>query len=141
VGLLSGLDPEAAGPFAIQAAIAAEHARAASSDETNWMRIALLYSRLLKLRPTPVVALNHAVAVAMAYGSHRGLELLAALEATRALADYYLMWSAKAELLRRMDRFDEDATAYRRALELVTSTSQRRFLERRLAQVESGAPS
>jgi len=126
---------EAPGPYAIQAAIAAEHARAKRPDDTDWARIAQLYSMLLEVRPTPVIALNHAVAIAMARGLQHGLALIEELEASGELDDYYLMWSAKAELLRRIGNFKEAASAYRRALEVVTNNPDRRFLERQLAQV------
>lgn len=125
------------GAYAIQAGIAAEHARAAHPADTNWERIARLYLALLRARPNPVVELNHAVAVAMAAGPQQGLRLIGQIEASGRLADYHLMWAAKADLLRRLGKFSEAAGAYRRALELVRSGPERRFLERRLSQVES----
>lgn len=134
---LALVDEAPSGPYAIQAAIAAEHARAKRPDATNWPRIAQLYATLLEMRNTSIIALNHAAAVAMAYGPARGLELIADLEASGELEDYYLMWSAKADLLRRMGNFIEAASAYRRALAVVTNTPDRRFLERRLKEVES----
>jgi RNA polymerase sigma-70 factor, ECF subfamily len=127
----------APGPYAIQATIAAEHARAKRPDDTDWVRIAQLYAMLRELRPTSIIALNHAVAIAMARGMPEGLALIAKLEASGELNDYYLMWSAKAELLRRMGNFIDAASAYRRALEVVTSNPDRRFLARRLKEVES----
>jgi RNA polymerase sigma-70 factor (ECF subfamily) len=127
----------APGPYAIQAAIAAEHARARRSAATDWERIAGLYAKLLELRPTPIIELNHAVAIAMARGIPEGLALIEDLEASGELNDYYLMWSAKADLLRRMGNFTDAASSYRRALEVVTSNPDRRFLERRLKEVES----
>jgi RNA polymerase sigma-70 factor, ECF subfamily len=123
------------GPYAIQAAIAAEHARATTAEDTDRMRIAQLYAKLMELRPSSVVALNYAVAIAMAYRPEIGLGLIREIEATGELDDYYLMWSAKADLLRRMGRTDDAASAYRRAMQLATSAPDRRFLERRLAQV------
>lgn len=129
---------ESPGPYAIQAAIAAEHARAQRPDDTHWVRIAQLYAMLLEMRPTPVVALNHAVAIAMADGPREGLVLIEGIEASGELNDYYLMWSAKADLLRRMGNFNAAASAYRRALEVVSSNPDRRFLQRRLKEVESG---
>ncbi len=131
---MSGAAP---GPYAIQAGIAAEHARAKRPEDTNWTRIAQLYAVLLDQRPTPIIALNHAVAVAMARGPSEGLALIEDLEASGDLNDYYLMWSAKAELLRRAGNFTDAAVAYRRALEAVTSNPDRRFLTRRLKEVES----
>ncbi len=132
-----GIGEGAQGPYAIQAAIAAEHARAKRSDDTDWTRIAHLYTMLLRRRATPVIALNHAVAVAMARGLGDGLALIEELEASGDLNDYYLMWAAKADLLRRMGRFVDAASAYRRALAVVTSNPDRRFLSRRLKEVES----
>jgi RNA polymerase sigma-70 factor (ECF subfamily) len=125
------------GPYAIQAAIAAEHARAKCSDDTDWTRIAQLYRMLLDLQSTPIIALNHAVAIAMARGLPHGLALIEELETSGELNDYYLMWAAKADLLRRMGSFIDAAVAYRRALEVVVNNPDRRFLERRLAQMEA----
>ncbi len=93
---------------------------------------------LLEMNPTPIVALNHAVAIAMSRGLRRGVALIEELEASGELNDYYLMWSAKADLLRRMGNFIAAAAAYRRALAVVTSNPDRRFLQRRLKEVESG---
>jgi RNA polymerase sigma-70 factor (ECF subfamily) len=124
------------GAYALQAAIAAEHARASRSPDTDWARIASLYTQLARVRPTPVVALNHAVAVAMAEGPAAGLRRITELKDGGELSDYYLLWSAEADLLRRLDRRADAARAYRRALELVSTEPERRFLERRLAEVE-----
>ncbi|MFI5352756.1 MAG: RNA polymerase sigma factor [Candidatus Binatales bacterium] len=126
------------GPYAIQAAIIAEHARATHAPQTDWIRIARLYDELFRIRPTPIVELNRAVAIAMAEGPEAGLRLIEALEARGELTDYYLMWSAKADLLRRMHRFAEAESCYRRALELVGTEPERRFLERRIAEVKPG---
>jgi RNA polymerase sigma-70 factor (ECF subfamily) len=125
------------GPYALQAAIAAEHARAKRPDETDWERIAQQYTMLLEMRATPIIALNHAVAIAMARGLGEGLALIEGLEASGELNDYYLMWSAKADLLRRLQRYSDAAAAYRHALEVVSNNADRRFLERRLQEVES----
>jgi RNA polymerase sigma-70 factor (ECF subfamily) len=127
----------APGPYAIQAAIAAEHARANRFDDTDWSRIADLYSRLFEMGPTPVVELNRAVAIAMARGPQHGLEIVAQIEASGELDDYHLMWAVKADLLRRSGRFSEAANAYRRAIEVVSNNPHRRFLERRLREVAS----
>jgi RNA polymerase sigma-70 factor (ECF subfamily) len=123
------------GPYTLQAAIAAEHARAARPDDTNWRAIAALYAQLMELRSSPVVELNRAVAVAMADRPETGLAIIAAIKSRNELAEYYLLWSAEADLLRRLGRKDEAAAAYRRALSLVTSAPERRFLEKRLAEV------
>jgi RNA polymerase sigma-70 factor (ECF subfamily) len=122
------------GPYAIQAAIAAVHANAARPEDTDWAQIAALYGALHTLQPTPVVELNRAAAAAMAEGPERGLELMAPLE--RPLRGYHLFHSAKADLLRRQGRSGEAAASYRRALELVSNDVERRFLERRLAEIE-----
>ncbi len=127
--------------YAIQAAIAAEHARAERSAQTNWIRISQLYSALVRVRPSPVVALNRAVSIAMAEGPERGLAIIGQLEASGELDEYHLMWAAKADLLRRISMFVESGRAYRRALELVRSGPERRFIEKRLSEVESRARS
>ena len=124
-------------PYALQAAIAAEHAGAASAADTDWPAIARLYGELAQLHPSPVVELNRAVAVAMAEGPESGLELIGAIE---GLDDYHLLHSARADLLRRLGRVGEASASYTRALELTTSPAEREFLERRLAQnADAGA--
>jgi len=105
-------------PYALQAAIAAEHAGAASAADTDWPAIARLYGELAQLHPSPVVELNRAVAVAMAEGPESGLELIDAIE---GLDDYHLLHSARADLLRRLGRVGEASASYTRALELTTS--------------------
>ena len=122
-----------AGFYALQAAIAAEHARAPSPAATDWVRIAFLYDLLAGVAPGPVVELNRAVAVAFAEGEERGLELMAGLDAE--LGDYHLLYSARADLLRRLGRDEEAAEAYARALELTRQPTERAFLLRRLAEV------
>jgi RNA polymerase sigma-70 factor (ECF subfamily) len=117
-----------AGPYQIQAAVAALHAE----EETDWRQIAALYGRLAELAPSPVVELNRAVAVAMADGPEQGLALMAPL--ADELGSYHLFHSAHADLLRRLDRRDEAAASYRRALELASEPVERAFLERRLAE-------
>jgi RNA polymerase sigma-70 factor (ECF subfamily) len=121
------------GPFTLQAAIAAEHARAAAPAATRWDRIAALYDALAALERSPVVALNRAVALAMAEGPARGLAEMDALR--EALDGYHLLHAARADMLRRLDRRDEAAEAYRRAHALAGADAERRFLERRLAEV------
>jgi RNA polymerase sigma-70 factor (ECF subfamily) len=127
------------GPYQLQAAIAACHAQAPAAADTDWREIAVLYERLSELAPTPVVLLNRAVAVAMADGPAAGLELVDELERTGALSDYYLLPATHADLLRRLGRDREAAVAYRQALELAPTDTERRFLARRLAEV-SGQP-
>jgi RNA polymerase sigma-70 factor, ECF subfamily len=122
------------GPYQVQAAIAACHATAATPQETDWAQIAALYEQLARFLPTPVVALNHAVAVGMAQGPAAGLPLVAALEESGKLAGYHLLPATRADLLRRLGRFPEAARAYREALELAGTDAERRFLSRRLAE-------
>jgi RNA polymerase sigma-70 factor, ECF subfamily len=124
----------AAGPYQLQAAIASLHARAPRPEDTDWPQIAALYTALLRLQPSPVVALNRAVAIAMADGPAAALPLLAPL--ADDLEDYHLFHAARADLLRRLDRRDEAAGSYARALELATNPRERAFLGRRLAEVE-----
>jgi RNA polymerase sigma-70 factor, ECF subfamily len=121
------------GPYALQAAIAAEHARAATPEATDWARIAELYGLLARVAPGPVVELNRAAAVAMAEGEERGLELMADLD--DELAGYHLLHAARADLLRRLGRDEEAAAAYAAALDLARQPAQRAFLERRLVEV------
>jgi len=124
-----------AGPYVLQAAIAGEHARAGSPDETDWARIASLYRVLALAQPSPVIALNRAVAVAMAEGPERGLELLDEPELAAALDGYQWFWSARADLLRRAGQTKPATKAYERALELATNPVERRFLESRIAEI------
>jgi RNA polymerase sigma-70 factor (ECF subfamily) len=121
------------GPYQLQAAIAALHARAPRPEDTDWPQIAALYGRLAEMAPSPVVELNRAVAIAMADGPERGLALLAPLE--RELGAYLHFHSARADLLRRLGRDDEATSAYRRALDLATNETERAFLERRVSEL------
>jgi RNA polymerase sigma-70 factor (ECF subfamily) len=128
-----------AGPpdaYAVQAAIAALHTQAASTRETGWAQIAALYVALHALAPSPVVRLNHAVAVAFAEGPAAGLQLLDALSSEGSLDGYHLLHAARSDLLRRLDRRAEAASAYRAALDRVGNQAELRFLERRLVAVE-----
>jgi RNA polymerase sigma-70 factor, ECF subfamily len=122
------------GPYQVQAAIAACHATAATAADTDWAQIAALYEQLARFLPTPVVELNHAVAVGMAKGPAAGLPLVAALEASGRLAGYHLLPATRADLLRRLGRLAEAAVAYAEALELASTDAERRFLRRRLAE-------
>jgi len=124
------------GPFALQAAIAAEHCRAVRSEDTRWSEIVRLYDLLERRQPSPVVSLNRAVAIAMFKGPRAGLELIEALASGGDLDDYHLLHASRADLLRRLGATANAAKSYRRALELVKNESERRFLERRLKQVE-----
>jgi RNA polymerase sigma-70 factor (ECF subfamily) len=122
--------------YALQASIAALHVRAGRAEDTDWGQIARLYDALLRKRPSPVVELNRAAAVAMAEGPSRGLALIAELEAKGDLAGYHLLPAAKADLLRRKGQWREAADAYRQALQLVANDPERRYLARRLEEVE-----
>jgi RNA polymerase sigma-70 factor, ECF subfamily len=122
-----------AGPYQLQAAIAALHAEAPAPEQTDWPRIAALYEQLLQVAPTPVAALNRAVAIAMTDGPERGLELIDAID---GLERYHLLHAARGDLLRRAGRRTDAADAYRRALELAPTPPERAFLTRRLAEVE-----
>ena len=118
-----------------EAAIAACHANAPDAEATDWPQIAALYSQLARMMPTPVVRLNHAVAVAMADGPAAGLAMLAALEAAGELADYHLLPAARADLLRRMGRREAAAACYRQALQLARTDADREYLSNRLAEM------
>jgi RNA polymerase sigma-70 factor, ECF subfamily len=117
------------GPYTLQAAIAAEHARAASAEDTDWRRIRHIYDWLAFVQPSPVIELNRAVAIAMVEGPERGLERIDGID---GLDSYPHLHSTRADLLRRAGRVGEAAAAYRRALELNTNPVERAFLERRL---------
>jgi RNA polymerase sigma-70 factor, ECF subfamily len=125
------------GPFALQAAIAAVHCQAARPQDTDWRQIVQLYDLLERQQPSPIVSLNRAVAVAMSEGPRSGLALIDALAATDDLANYHLLHAARADLLRRLGLQAEAADNYQRALALVTNDRERRFLERRLREVQS----
>jgi RNA polymerase sigma-70 factor (ECF subfamily) len=133
----SALRAGARGPYALQAAIAALHAQAARPEDTDWRQIAALYSLLLETSPSPVVELNRAAAIAMADGPAEGLRLLSMLENRPELRDYYLLPSAKADLLRRLGRWAEAREAYRASLMLVRNAPERKFLLRRAAEMEA----
>jgi RNA polymerase sigma-70 factor, ECF subfamily len=128
-----------AGPYQIQAAVAACHATAPTADRTDWPQIAALYGRLAEFLPTPVVELNYAVAVGMARGPAAGLPLVEALEAAGKLAGYHLLPATRADFLRRLGRMPEAAAAYREALELTSTDAERRYLSRRLAETSGQA--
>ena len=127
------------GPFAVQAAIAALHCQAARAEDTDWPQILQLYDLLERLQPSSIVSLNRAVAVAMVHGPRPALAVIDALAAAGDLDSYHLLHSARADLLRRAGSLLEAAQAYARALALVSNDSERRFLERRLREVQ-GTP-
>lgn len=125
--------PGALGPYTLQAAIAACHARAATYEETNWPQIAALYEALAQMAPSPVVALNRAVAVGMAFGPAAGLELVDALLGEPTLAHYHLLPSVRGDLLARLDRIQEARTEFERAAALTCNGRERAFLLARAA--------
>ena len=127
------------GPFSLQAAIAAVHCQAARAEDTDWARIVRYYDLLERVQPSPIVSLNRAVAIAMVDGPQPALALIEALVATGDLDDYHLLHAARADLLRRIGSAAEAAKSYERALALVTNGSERRFLERRLHEVQPPA--
>ena len=127
-----------AGPYGLQAAIAAEHCKALRAKDTDWRAIARLYRELERLQPSPIVRLNRAVAVAMAEGPQSGLAILDALAESGDLNQFHLFHAARADLLRRMGAREQAAQNYSRALQLVTNDSERRYLERRLREISPG---
>jgi len=124
------------GPYAIQAAIAAVHADAKDAQSTDWNEIVGLYNVLVRIEPSPVVELNRAVAVAMRDGAEAGLALIDALLERGELQDYRLIHAARADLCRRLGRSDEARAAYQQALRLTVQEPERRFIERRLAELQ-----
>ncbi|MGH3260721.1 MAG: RNA polymerase subunit sigma-24, partial [Trebonia sp.] len=128
----------ALGPYALQAAVAACHARARTPDETDWERIAALYDALAQLRPSPVVQLNRAVALSMAFGPAAGLELVDALASEPSLANYHLLPSVRGDLLARLGRFEEARAEFERAASLTRNERERDLLLRRAADVQPG---
>jgi len=125
------------GPLSLQAAIAAVHCHAARAEDTDWEEIVGLYDELSRLQPSPVVSLNRAVAIAMRDGPRKGLVLIDELAAANDLEGYHLLHAARADLLRRLGLGEEAAKDYRRALELATNESEKRYLERRLREVQA----
>ncbi len=123
------------GPYQLQAAIAAAHDVASKSEATHWAGIVQLYDRLFQFDPSPIVALNRAVAVAMNSSLEDGLAAVDALERGGQLDAYYLFYATRADLLRRMGRFGDAQRAYERALSLVSSEPERRFFERRIREM------
>ncbi|MGB0096883.1 MAG: DUF6596 domain-containing protein [Solirubrobacteraceae bacterium] len=121
------------GPYQLQAAIAACHASAPSAAATDWTEIAVLYGRLSQMAPSPVIALNRAGAVAIADGPAAGLLLVEQLEQSGALCTYYLLPATRADLLRRLGHKEQAQSEYRRARELATTDTERRYLTKRLA--------
>ena len=131
----SALSMGPVGNYQLQAAIAAIHCEAKTAAETDWRQIVALYQELLRISSSPVVALNHAAAVAMAEGFEKGLTLIEAAGAGGKLEDYYLFHAARADLLRRLERFGESHSAYERALSLSTNRVEQNYIRRRLAEL------
>jgi RNA polymerase sigma-70 factor (ECF subfamily) len=126
------------GAYAVQAAIALEHCRANIPEATNWRQILTLYDLLSEGQPSPIVSLNRAVAVAMVDGPAKGLALIEDLAKAGELDGYHLLHAAKADLHRRNGSYAEAAASYQKALDLVTNDSERRYLTRRLKEVQEG---
>ncbi len=120
------------GSYQLQAAIAALHAEAKRADQTDWRQIVALYEELIRITSSPVVALNHAVAVAMSEGFERGLSFIESAGADGKLENYYLFHASRADLLRRLHRLDEARAAYQRALSLTTNHVEQTYIRRRL---------
>jgi RNA polymerase sigma-70 factor, ECF subfamily len=130
---------DAIGPYQVQGLIAACHANAPHVAATNWARIAALYERLVEVAATPVVRLNHAVAVGMATGLDDGLALVDRLAASGELRNYHLLHATRADFLRRLGRNSEAADAYREALDLARTEAERQYLTKRLQEVGAGS--
>jgi RNA polymerase sigma-70 factor (ECF subfamily) len=124
------------GVYTLQAAIAAVHAEASSAASTDWRQVTLLYDRLVRIHPSPVVELNRAVAVAMCEGPEQGLRLIDDLLAREELANYHLAHSARADLCRRLGRLSEARNSYEKALALARQEPERRFLAGRLRDLK-----
>jgi RNA polymerase sigma-70 factor (ECF subfamily) len=127
--------PARAGPYQLQAAIVAVHAQAPTAGQTDWKQVAGLYQELARLYPSAVVALNHAVAVALSEGLETGLTLVNQLGSSGELDSYHLYHAARADILRRLGRSQEAAEAYRLALGLTSNAVERRYLRRRLQEL------
>ena len=126
-----------AGSYQLQAAIAAVHAEAKSARETDWTQIAALYRTLMRINSSPIIALNHAAAVAMSEGAEEGLRLIDAAAGSGKLDNYYLYHAARADLLRRLGREDSAREAYSRALELTSNQVEQQYIRRRIAELVS----
>ncbi|HJX92169.1 MAG TPA: RNA polymerase sigma factor [Pyrinomonadaceae bacterium] len=123
------------GPYQLQAAIAAVHAEASSAEKTDWAQITALYRELMRLNPSPIIALNHAAAVTMLEGPEAGFRLIEGVGRSGKLENYYLFHAARADVLRRLKRFAESTTAYERAIELTTNEVERKFMRRRIEKI------
>jgi RNA polymerase sigma-70 factor (ECF subfamily) len=124
------------GAYTLQAAIAAVHAESDSAESTDWRQITMLYNRLMRIQPSPVVELNRAVAVAMQEGPAQGLCLIEDILARQELGNYSLAHSARADLCRRLGRFPEALASYKKALALASQEAERKFLSGRLEELK-----
>jgi len=131
----TALSRDHADSYQIQAAIAAVHSEARTAEETDWDQIVALYNELMRINSSPVVALNRAAAVAMSDSIETGLKLIEDLGAAGTLDQYYLFHAAQADLLRRLNRREEAAAAYQRALLLTANHVERQYLRKRLTEV------
>jgi RNA polymerase sigma factor (sigma-70 family) len=136
--LVSATPASTSGPYALQAAIAACHARARTGEETDWSRIVKLYEELAQVAPSPVVELNRAVAVAMAFGPAAGLELVDVLATEPSLGKYHLLPSVRADLLKKLSRFDEARAEFERAASLTRNARERELLLQRARACGAG---
>ena len=127
------------GSYQLQAAIAAVHAEAKTAEETDWPQVVALYNELMRINPSPIVALNHAAAVAMSEGLEKGLALFDAVGASGRLESYYVFHAARADLLRRLNRTQEATAAYSRALELTTNEVEQKYVRKRIRDLNSAA--
>ncbi len=125
-----------AGPYQVQAAIAAIHATARTPEETDWTEIAALYQTLLRMTPSPIIALNYAVAMALSEGLDKGLRELERLSEVEQLESYYLFHAARADILRRLGRMNEAARAYSEAMALTENDVEKAYLQRRMTSVQ-----
>ena len=123
------------GPYQLQAAIAALHAEAPSALDTDWAQIGALYRELMRINPSPIIALNHAAAVAMSEGPETGLDLVEAAGSSGKLDSYHLFHAARGDLLRRLRRFEQAKLAYERAIELTTNDVEKQYLTRRIKEI------
>jgi RNA polymerase sigma-70 factor (ECF subfamily) len=139
--LESALAQRRPGNYQLQAAIAALHCEAASADQTDWPQIVALYEALMRISSSPVIALNHAAAVAMSEGPERGLSLIQSVGASGKLDNYYLYHAARADLLRRLNRFDEANVEYQTALSLTTNRVEQNYIRKRLQETSAKAGS
>jgi RNA polymerase sigma-70 factor, ECF subfamily len=130
--------PAPLGPYCLQAAIAACHTQAIQPEETDWVRIAALYETLVQISPSPIIELNRAVALSMAFGPEVGLQLLEEIKDDPALSNYHLLPSVRADLLEKLDRHEEAASEYKRAAEMTSNSQERELLLQRAERVTSG---